>query len=188
MIQRQAVALARAEEPLSNKLYQERFTVSKPTASRDLEDLVRKGVLERIGTTGKGTLLCTRAERARKGLEGLTPGSGAKGLIKGSKGSRRDGVPRNRGKAARKRHGQEAQQADLEAGRDPRPRRGLRKNVPTAEYQSVMEKGEQSPRRVAYERRNLSRLCAARPRPRRRRQRVRSDAERTRHAWLDART
>src|SRR3954470_4380996 len=29
-----------------------------------------------------------------------------------------------------------------------------RKNIPTAEYQSVMEKTEQSPVRVAYERRN----------------------------------
>ena len=29
-----------------------------------------------------------------------------------------------------------------------------RKNIPTAEYQSVMQKEEQSPVRVAYERRN----------------------------------
>src|SRR5712692_9030238 len=29
-----------------------------------------------------------------------------------------------------------------------------RKNIPTAEYQSVMQKGEQDPVRVAYERRN----------------------------------
>ena len=29
-----------------------------------------------------------------------------------------------------------------------------RKNIPTAEYQSVMQKNEQSPIRVAYERRN----------------------------------
>lgn len=29
-----------------------------------------------------------------------------------------------------------------------------RKNIPTAEHQSVMEKDEQSPVRVAYERRN----------------------------------
>ena len=29
-----------------------------------------------------------------------------------------------------------------------------RKNIPTAEYQSVMQKDEQSPIRVAYERRN----------------------------------
>jgi len=29
-----------------------------------------------------------------------------------------------------------------------------RKNIPTAEYQSVMQKGEQTPIRVAYERRN----------------------------------
>lgn len=30
-----------------------------------------------------------------------------------------------------------------------------RKNIPTAEYQSVMRKDEQNPIRVAYERRNL---------------------------------
>src|ERR1039457_7155893 len=29
-----------------------------------------------------------------------------------------------------------------------------RKNIPTAEYQSVLQKGEQSPVRVAYDRRN----------------------------------
>lgn len=29
-----------------------------------------------------------------------------------------------------------------------------RKNIPTAEYQSVLQKAEQSPVRVAYERRN----------------------------------
>ena len=29
-----------------------------------------------------------------------------------------------------------------------------RKNIPTAEYQSIMQKGEQNPVRVAYERRN----------------------------------
>ena len=29
-----------------------------------------------------------------------------------------------------------------------------RKNIPTAEYQSVMQKDEQSPMRIAYERRN----------------------------------
>ena len=30
-----------------------------------------------------------------------------------------------------------------------------RKNIPTAEYQSVMRKDEESPVRVSYERRNL---------------------------------
>ena len=39
-----------------------------------------------------------------------------------------------------------------------------RKNIPTAEYQSVMRKDEQSPIRVAYERRNRDPqpVCAAR--------------------------
>ena len=34
-----------------------------------------------------------------------------------------------------------------------------RKNIPTAEYQSVLQKEEQSPVRIAYERRNRDRGC-----------------------------
>ena len=51
--------------------YQKAFGVSKPTASRDLEDMLRKGILEKIGTTGKGTYYVLNR----------------KGLTKGSKGS-----------------------------------------------------------------------------------------------------
>jgi len=69
--QRQAVLIAKTSERLSNLDYQKAFGVSKPTASRDLEDMVRKGVLRKIGTTGKGTYYVL--ER--------------KGLTKGSKGS-----------------------------------------------------------------------------------------------------
>lgn len=69
--QREAVAWAKRDEPIANSLYQKRLGVSKPTASRDLEDLVSKGVLEKVGTTGKGTRYRLR-----------------KGLTKGSKGSR----------------------------------------------------------------------------------------------------
>ncbi len=77
--QRQAVALARAGEALSNKLYQERFTVSKPTASRDLEGLVRKGVLERVGKTGKGTSYVLSRKGLTKGSKGSARGKGRKG-------------------------------------------------------------------------------------------------------------
>ncbi len=69
--QRQAVLIAKTSERLSNLDYQKAFGVSKPTASRDLEDMLRKGILEKIGTTGKGTYYVLNR----------------KGLTKGSKGS-----------------------------------------------------------------------------------------------------
>ncbi len=81
--QRQVIAVAKSGEPIGNSLYQERFGVSKPTASRDLEDLVSKGVFEKIGTTGKGTHY-----KVRKGLTKGSKGSRTrKGLTKDSNGS-----------------------------------------------------------------------------------------------------
>jgi ATP-dependent DNA helicase RecG len=65
------VLIAKTSERLSNLDYQKAFAVSKPTASRDLEDMLRKGILEKIGTTGKGTYYMLNR----------------KGLTKGSKGS-----------------------------------------------------------------------------------------------------
>lgn len=56
---------------MNNLDYQNAFGVSKPTATRDLDGMVGKGGLEKVGTTGKGTYYVL----ARKGL------------IKGSKGS-----------------------------------------------------------------------------------------------------
>jgi len=69
--QRKAVQLARDTGKLLNTEYQETFSVSKPTASRDLDELVQLGLFSRTGTTGRGT--CYTFNR--------------KGLIKGSKGS-----------------------------------------------------------------------------------------------------
>ncbi len=69
-----AVAIIKTGEQLGNKDYQERFGVSKPTASRDLDDLARKGIVTKIGTTGKGTYYI---------LNSLN----SKGLTKGSMGS-----------------------------------------------------------------------------------------------------
>jgi ATP-dependent DNA helicase RecG len=72
--QLKSVVIVKTGEQLTNKDYQQNFGVSKPTASRDLDDLLRKGILEKIGTTGKGTYYILDRK-------GLTKGS------KGSKGS-----------------------------------------------------------------------------------------------------
>jgi predicted HTH transcriptional regulator len=53
--QRKSALIVKTGGQIGNKDYQEMFGVSKPTASRDLDDLVRKGVLQKVGTTGKGT-------------------------------------------------------------------------------------------------------------------------------------
>ncbi|MGA1823593.1 MAG: ATP-binding protein [bacterium] len=65
------VSLLKVQGKIGNKEYQETFGVSKPTASRHLDALVGKGVLTKIGTTGKGTYYMISR----------------KGLTKGSKGS-----------------------------------------------------------------------------------------------------
>lgn len=87
--QRKAVALARKTGNLLNTEYQEAFSVSKPTASRDLDELVQLGLFSRAGTTGRGTTYTLNRQgftkgssvperqRAHKGLKGLT-GAGHK--------------------------------------------------------------------------------------------------------------
>ena len=65
------VTALKHEEATRKNFPTEAFGVSKPIASRDLDDMVRKGVLEKIGTTGKGTYYILDR----------------KGLTKGSKGS-----------------------------------------------------------------------------------------------------
>jgi predicted DNA-binding transcriptional regulator YafY len=39
---------------ISNSIYQLAFEASKRTASRDLEEMVSEGIVEKVGTTGKG--------------------------------------------------------------------------------------------------------------------------------------
>ena len=56
-----------------------RFGVSKPTATRDLDGLVSKGVLERVGTTGKGTRYVLRRKGLTKGSKGSSPRTPRKG-------------------------------------------------------------------------------------------------------------
>jgi len=78
--QKSAVLRAKAGERLTNTGYQQQFGVSKPTATRDLDELSAKGVLVRVGITGKGTYY----ELKRKGL---TKGSKGSPSYQGRKGS-----------------------------------------------------------------------------------------------------
>jgi len=62
--ERKLVSILKIRGKIANKEYQDEFRVSKPTASRHLEALVKKGILTKIGTTGKGTYYVL----SRKGL------------------------------------------------------------------------------------------------------------------------
>jgi len=53
--QLQAVLHVKKNRRLTNQQYQELFGVKKRTASDDLHELEAKGILERVGSTGKGT-------------------------------------------------------------------------------------------------------------------------------------
>ena len=64
-----AVMYVKEKGKITNKEYQELNTVSKRTATRDLEELVKSSVFEQIGITGKGT------EYVLKGVKGVRKGS-----------------------------------------------------------------------------------------------------------------
>jgi len=58
--QRLALTHLKTSERIGNTEYQSLMGVAKRTAHRDLIDLVKKGVLEKIGKTGKGTAYVLR--------------------------------------------------------------------------------------------------------------------------------
>jgi ATP-dependent DNA helicase RecG len=58
--QKKAVAFVKTNERITNTDFQEAFQVAKRTAYRDLNEMVRKGVLQKVGTTGKGTFYTLR--------------------------------------------------------------------------------------------------------------------------------
>jgi hypothetical protein len=92
------VTLVKTNRRIDNASYQQAFGVSKPTATRDLDDLVRKGVLDMVGRTGKGTFYVV----GRKGLTKGSKGSAGKGLTKGSKDSCSGGAPETRSRTKRR--------------------------------------------------------------------------------------
>ncbi|MGB4782248.1 hypothetical protein [Candidatus Methylomirabilis sp.] len=75
---------------ISNTEYQDAFSVSKPTATRDLEVLRRKQVLVKVGHTGKGTHYVLNPKGLTKGSKGShtaqrTPGAGDTAVAKSRK-------------------------------------------------------------------------------------------------------
>lgn len=88
--QRQAVNYVRTRQRIGNIEHQRLAHAIKKTASRDLEDLVRKGVFVKVGTTGRGTYYCLARKGDIKGTVEVPAGPGAlrsKGDIKGTKGT-----------------------------------------------------------------------------------------------------
>jgi len=80
--QRTGIQRLKVAGHIGNMEYQALVGVAKRTAHRDLTDLVKKGVLERVGTTGKGTTY-RLGKRATKGPNGPSAGAPAKGATKG---------------------------------------------------------------------------------------------------------
>lgn len=83
--QREALMHLKVVSAIGNSEYQSLVGVSKRTAHRDLTDLVDKGLLERLGTTGKGTGYVLR-KGATKGSNGSSTKPRAKGAAKGPMG------------------------------------------------------------------------------------------------------
>ena len=77
--QKRALAVVRAERRLTNAVYQKLTGASRPTAKRDLEDLVEKGVLSRTGA-GRSAGYEVSRKRLRNGSIGSgrsTPANGS---------------------------------------------------------------------------------------------------------------
>ena len=86
--QRQALDLLRNRQRITNTEYQVAFDVAKRTAHRDLSDLVEKGLVTMVGSTGKGTyyVLGQGAAKGPDGPEDAPPTPQSKRATKGSKG------------------------------------------------------------------------------------------------------
>jgi ATP-dependent DNA helicase RecG len=67
-----ALLFIKANERITNKQYQDLFNVSKRTVSYDLQLLLEKNLILKIGSTGKGTYYIL--QRGNKGAIGATKG------------------------------------------------------------------------------------------------------------------
>ena len=76
------VGYLKTNQVITNSIYQAEFSASKRTASRDLDEMVTKGILEKAGTTGKGVYY-QLSKGATKGPKG--PSSKGKSVKKKSK-------------------------------------------------------------------------------------------------------
>jgi len=85
--QKKAIERVKISGRISNMDYQEVAGTTKKTASRDLDDLVIKGVLVKIGITGRGTHYVLARKGDKKGTKGTSSGRALKGDKKGTKGT-----------------------------------------------------------------------------------------------------
>lgn len=67
--QKKAVVYLKIHQMITNTIYQSEFAASKRTSSRDLDELIASGIVEKIGTTGKGVYY-RLAKGATKGPNG----------------------------------------------------------------------------------------------------------------------
>ena len=77
--QRKAVTYVKTHARITNAEYRALTGAIKKTASRDLDDLVSKGLLARIGTTGRGTVYTLASKRDNKETKGTRDGTSGKG-------------------------------------------------------------------------------------------------------------
>jgi predicted HTH transcriptional regulator len=79
--QRGIVAYLKRHERITNKEVQTAFSVAKRTASLDLAALVSVGLLEKLGTTGKGVFyrFAKGAPKGQKGQKKADPQEASKG-------------------------------------------------------------------------------------------------------------
>ena len=68
--ERKLVAFIKVNRKINNQAYQDTFGVSKPTASRHLEALVDRGIIQKVGTTGKGTYYALKKKGLTNGSKG----------------------------------------------------------------------------------------------------------------------
>jgi predicted HTH transcriptional regulator len=64
--QRQAITIVKTQGRITNREYREKTGVVIRSASRDLEDLVSKGLLDKVGTTGRNTFYILARKLATK--------------------------------------------------------------------------------------------------------------------------
>lgn len=67
--QLKAIDYLKIHQMITNTNFQTEFASSKRTASRDLDELMEKGIIEKVGTTGKGVYYHL-AKGATKGPKG----------------------------------------------------------------------------------------------------------------------
>ena len=70
--QRAALEFVRTHKRIGNVQYQRLTGSIKKTASRDLDDLVQRGIFSKVGTTGRGTYYCLARKGDIKGTKGTS--------------------------------------------------------------------------------------------------------------------